>query len=142
MLKLNVDNSDTLRLLRRSHEKLFPPSKSVNGTDRSLEYEMEAGSCFAWHQYADPSGEFAVDKWFNSKGSKFPSHAHDETECIVVTSGQMLLKYSDGEELLLKSGGSVCNRPGREHWAFFPEDTHYYTVMVPAASDYPQADAD
>lgn len=138
MFILRSEKNNTVNKLRTLHDKMFPPGRSMNGTDRSKEYEMDAGSCFAWHMYTAPDGAFAVDQWFNSKGSKFPVHNHNETECIVVKSGRLVITYEDGEEVALGPGESLLNPPGRPHYAYFPVDTHYYTIMIPSSEQYPQ----
>lgn len=129
--------SNLAYLMRQEQARLFPESAPINGRGISREYKMEEGTCFAWDLYTDPDGSFQVTKWANSKGSRFPQHLHPEVECVVVLKGQILMRYSDGTEVIIKPSKGVCNLPNKKHEAYFPEDTEYLTFMVPASEDYP-----
>jgi len=98
------------------------------------EYEMDKGVCFGWALCETPS--MGVHKWFNSAGTIFPEHSHEEREWIFVAQGEMHLKKNDIIRVV-KEGEFIFNLPHEVHSATFPVDSEYITICVPPSEDFP-----
>ena len=159
-MKLNGGNN--LEVLKELTEKLppFPPAveqRALRGfkgdkreevgihnegnlfendsSSRYREYKMTKGECFAW--FIHRSGkDVAVHRWFNSKGSEFPEHAHLEKEWLIIYKGTMEL-LRGGEKTVLKVGDSILIEPKIKHSAYFPEECKYITITIPPAEEFP-----
>lgn len=124
--------SEYLKTLKKLTEDLPPFPTKLN----SRKYEMEKGECLGWHLYDNPL--IGVHRWFNSKGTIFPQHAHEEEEWFFIYSGEMHLK-TEREEVILKEKEWWYNETGLKHGAFFPIDTYYLTITMPPNKEFPNA---
>ena len=45
------------------------------------QHAMDCGTSFSWDLLSLP--KISVAKWFNSSGTRFPEHAHDQREWLI-----------------------------------------------------------
>ena len=125
---------DNLKKLTELTNNL-PDFPNVVGGNGFKEYEMECGTCFAWNVFYAES--ICVTRWFSSYGTKFPTHTHEEKELIIIYKGSLIVTFSDGTEKKLGMGDTFEVAAGASHSGYFPEDTKFLTIMIPAAEYYP-----
>jgi len=133
-------NSDTKRVvaiqvvekLRRSMPS-FPPV--VGQLPGFKEHLMDCGTCFSWSLFN--RDEVSCARWFNSSGTVFPQHSHDQKEYIIVYRGSMILEVS-GEKKTLQFGDSAMIAPGHLHSVQCDEDCEYIAIVIPKSKDWPE----
>jgi quercetin dioxygenase-like cupin family protein len=125
-----------LKKLEELTEDLFAFPKAIDGGNGYREYQMEEGECFG--KYIHRSGnKISIHRWFNSKGIKFPEHAHESKEWIIVYEGSITIKRKDGDHVL-NVGDFIVNNSNQKHSAVFPtSDCKYITVTIPSAKEFP-----
>lgn len=99
------------------------------------EYKMKEGECFAWFIHRS-GNDIAIHRWFNSKGTHFPEHTHQEKEWVIVYKGSMELTVN-GINRTLKAGDSYYAEPYTIHSAYFNEDCRYITITIPSSKEFP-----
>jgi quercetin dioxygenase-like cupin family protein len=115
----------------------LPPFPETQYADfRYKEYKMDVGICKGW--YIFESDGIAVHRWFNSAGTEFPAHTHEEKEWIIVYSGRLIIK-KENEDVEVQAGESTYIAPDEVHGAYVPEDTEYITVTIPPVREFPHA---
>lgn len=129
-----MERSDSLEELRKLTYSLPAFPDLVNCSDGVVEYKMETGTCLGWCIFKTDS--IGVHRWYNSAGTIFPEHAHDEWEMIVVYEGTLIL-HSQGEKNYLKETDFFINEPNVKHWAEFPEECRYVTITIPPSKEFP-----
>lgn len=130
---------NSLEKLKQLTEELPPFPKPVGEIDGFTEYAMTCGKCFGWNLFK--SKNVSVDKWFNTKDTVFPKHAHDAKEWIIVYEGSVKI-YDDSNVMCeLKVGDSWYSNPNTIHRAEFSDDCSYITITVPSAKDFPTVKA-
>ena len=135
--KLRGNSSlDKLEILTKSLPK-FPikiNESCVDGANME-QYKMECGTSLAWNLINQP--EISAARWFNSAGSVFPEHVHEEKEWLIVYSGEMFLKV-DGEERALKPSDFAYIEPFVKHGSRFDQDTWFLAITIPASEAWPK----
>jgi hypothetical protein len=135
-IKFNPNNNSKLEKIEELEQKLPPFPEIINDTDiECKEYVVINGTCLAWDLMWIE--DVSVSKWFLSKGTKFPEHAHNEKEIIIVYKGELIIYYEDGCTATGKRGDVIQHKAGRIHWAEAKEDTWMIIVSIPATEDYP-----
>ena len=131
------EGKDTLKTLRVLTENLpdFGDLILSHSSAGSVETKTKSGTSIGFNLLYEP--KIAVAKWFGSKDSVFPAHKHDEIEWIIVYSGSVELKLTEGVKVL-KEGDYICLPPNTPHGASFYEDCWYIAITIPASKDWPQ----
>jgi len=126
-----------LKKLKVLTKELFPESigETVQGVTKRVEYKMDKGICYAWN-LKNLSGKISCADWFNSKGTKFPLHAHESFEWLVIYEGKCVLTV-DGVKHILTPKDSYYILPNVIHSATFPVDTWYIALTIPDNPDWP-----
>ena len=83
----------------------------------------------------------AVQRFFMSKGTIFPSHTHPENEVIVVYIGQFEHTV-DCKTIILKTGESYHIPPNICHSGIALEDTWMIAITVPGGKGYADVEGD
>jgi len=131
---LNCANN--LSKLRELTHNLPFPKETGQKTQGFKEHEIECGTSLSWNLLNQP--EIACGRWFLSAGSKFPVHAHNEREWIIVYKGSIYLNIENKEERRLTVGMSCVIEPGVSHFARTIEDCWYLAIVIPSSEDWPQ----
>jgi quercetin dioxygenase-like cupin family protein len=97
---------------------------------------MDSGTSLSWPLKSEST--ISCADWFNSGGTEFPLHSHDQREWVIVYEGKMLLIVGDGLEREIGVGESVVIEPRIEHKARFLEDTWYLAITIPMSPDWPR----
>ena len=131
--------SPSLEKLQMMTEHLAPTlTTKISGEPGNVvEFQMDRGVGVSFGLWNEPA--VAVARSTISAGSKFPEHAHDERELILVYSGLASI-FLDGKEKVLHPGDSVIVCPGVVHYVVCEEDTKFISVAVPSAPGFPRAD--
>ena len=98
-------------------------------------HEMSCGTSIAFSLLQQE--EVSVAKWFNSSGTHFPEHTHEQREWIIVFIGSMFTKVGDEPEKRILPGQSLIIEPNTVHSARFLEDCWYLAITVPKTEDWP-----
>ncbi len=126
--------SKALKRLREITEALdFPPTLK-EGSGVKI-HKMEEGDSKA-HSLLSHSN-ISVARWWNSKGTRFPTHTHNQREWLIVYEGEMSICI-DGKEITIGAGEYVFIGPDTPHSAFFPKDTFYVAITIPMSPDWPK----
>jgi quercetin dioxygenase-like cupin family protein len=80
--------------------------------------------------------DVAVAREFASMGTKFPEHKHEEIEYLIVYKGQVIIRVDDND-LILEKGDLLKLEPNQTHKAYFPEDTWFLAITIPASKNWP-----
>lgn len=110
----------------------FP--EPVRQGDGFKEHRMTCGHSFSWALVDQP--EISCARWFNSAGTEFPEHSHQQVEFLIPYVGQIFLSIA-GVDSVLHTGQVQRIEPGVLHSSKFLEDTWYLAVTVPANDDWP-----
>ena len=133
-------SSDSLDLLRELTENLpvegpaFP--REIASAPGFKEHKMSCGTSFSWDLLT--RDEVSCAHWFNSSGTIFPEHVHEQREWLIVFIGSMILQLDGEESERLLPGQYRVIEPGLKHKAKFLEDCHYLSITIPKSSDWPQ----
>jgi quercetin dioxygenase-like cupin family protein len=98
---------------------------------------MACGTSLSWELDSGAGDKAACAKFYNSCGTNFPEHVHEQREWIIIIEGSMLLTVDGGEEKRLLVGMSDVIEPGTPHSAKFLEDCWYYAITVPREPNWP-----
>ena len=80
----------------------------------------------------------AVTDNYGAPNTKFPHHQHNACESFVIYQGEMQLHIEGQEPLTLTPNGKPYWFSARKrHWAFFPVETRYIAITVPAEESWP-----
>jgi quercetin dioxygenase-like cupin family protein len=133
---VSLVRDDTFQRLKDATHELpaFPNEEPGTGGKFFKEFVMPEGECFTWHLFE--TDQVGIHRWFNTAGTIFPEHQHEEDEWIFVYSGELIL-YCDGIERPVRAGEMVRNEAGFVHGAKFNVNTKYITIMYPPSEDYP-----
>jgi len=126
--------SNLQKLKELTNKLLTFPDMVKEASNGFSEIRMDNGTCFGWRLMIEKGG--GVHKWFNSRGSVFPTHAHDSWEVFVVYEGEMHLIYNEDKKVI-QPQESFYMLPGDSHSAYFPVDTWYITITIPPAKGFP-----
>jgi quercetin dioxygenase-like cupin family protein len=119
-------------LTERLHTLPEISTRLPNGTIDILSAEGKCRLECLYHE----AGKTSVILATAEAGSIITSHNHEETEHIIVVSGQMIAYYHD-QISVLHPGDSIKFLPGIPHRAEFPVLTIMIGVTVPDTEDYP-----
>lgn len=101
------------------------------------EYEMDEGTSLSWGLLSERA--ISAAKWFSSKGTVFPRHAHAQREWLVVYRGRMELHLHESGEVFHLGPGDFrfipCDTP---HSATFPSDCWYLAITIPSSEEWPK----
>lgn len=100
------------------------------------QHKMDCGNSFSW-ALLDEAGISAA-RWFNSSGTSFPLHSHNQVELLVPYIGSMYLTIDGEDEVRIGPGESVVIPSDTAHRARFLEDTFYVAICVPRNPDWPR----
>jgi len=113
----------------------FPKALAQSTGDQGFKsYPMEMGTCIGWNLLTQP--EVSVARFFNSAGSIFPEHAHEQREHIIIYDGEAILSVK-GKEVKLSRGDSIVLDSETAHSARFKVDTWYLAITIPQSPDWP-----
>ena len=70
------------------------------------------------------------------KDTTLAAHVHKEKEFFIMYKGVMHL-FVEGETILLKAGDSYYIDPEKVHSAYWPEDSEFIAITIPAAKEFP-----
>ena len=98
------------------------------------ELNMEQGVSYMVGLYKTPV--IAVARNYASQGCKFPKHHHLEWELLIVYEGEMNLSVG-GRAVNLTEKEFYYIDPGVEHEAFFPRETWFLAITMPASQSWP-----
>jgi len=99
-------------------------------------YSVGNGKSLAWTLLSEP--KVAVARWFNEAGTRFPPHAHQEREWLIVYSGEIVIEFEDGTSVRVGEGQHVEFEAGVVHGGYSDEDAWFVAVTVPRSPDYPE----
>lgn len=103
-----------------------------------VDLELEAGSATAFGLYK--SKAIAICRVFQTKGSKYPAHAHKQHEVAGVISGKFTIHFPNGGgSRTLEEYEHIYLPPNTPHWCEFHEDTWTWVITMPAAPEFPDA---
>ena len=100
------------------------------------QHKMSRGTSLSWNLLAQE--EISCARWFNSAGTEFPLHSHEQREWLIVYWGSMVLKIDGQAEQRLLPGMCSILEPGVAHSASFLEDCWCLAITVPYTSDWPE----
>lgn len=129
------DRKSSLDELRRLTANLPPFPSAIERQPGFTRHKMSCGESMSFPLWNDDG--ISCARWFNSSGSVFPAHAHDQREFIIVVNGSMLFAREGEEESRYLPGQCAIIEPRVVHSARFLEDTWYLAVTVPACTDWP-----
>lgn len=115
----------------------FPPA--ISETPGFKEHEMICGTSFCWDLL--DRKELSCAHWFNSLGSEFPTHFHNERKWLIVFKGSMILTIEGKQEERLLVGQWKVIEPNVKHSIRFMEDCHYLAIVIPKTKDWPQTNS-
>ena len=128
-------DESNLEVLRKLTPRVSSFPKELGESRVYSKHRMACGTSLA-SKILEQKEILACD-WFNSNGTSFPTHSHDEREILIVYLGSMLLRIADEEEeRRLLPGHVVVIEPKTEHTARFLEDCWYLAITIPAATDW------
>ena len=82
--------------------------------------------------------EIAVADNYAAADTIFPMHQHPAHEIFIVYRGRMILDV-DGEKITVNTNGKPYYFDARQkHGAYFPVETKYIAVTIPADKDWPE----
>lgn len=120
---------------QRVRERLAFP-EAINAQGGATEHRMTCGTSLSFPLVNQ--SEISAARWFNSCGSDFPEHSHEQREWIIVYSGSMLLRIGTGPERRLLAGDYIVLEPRTSHHKRFDEDCWYMAVCVPREPNWPK----
>ena len=131
--KINNQNLNYLRILT-DQLPVFPHEigPEVPGVK---EYKMECGTCLSWNLLNQE--EISCARWFNSSGTRFPVHAHDEKEFLIVYQGSLFVEINNKEQAL-NPGDSLIIEPRTPHSSRSLEDCWYLAITIPKSESWPK----
>ena len=100
-----------------------------------IELEMAAGTSYMVGLYKNDI--LAVARNYASAGCKFPEHNHGEWELLLIYSGEMHLN-TKGKTRILKPKQFYYLNPGEDHSAYFPVETWFLAITMPASGSWPK----
>lgn len=100
-----------------------------------VELEMDSGTSYMVGLYKTPI--IAVARNYASAGCRFPPHRHNEWELLIVYQGEMQLHVGE-KEVVLKERGFYYLNPNTDHWAYFPVESWFLAITMPASSSWPE----
>ena len=113
----------------------FPETITANAADSFTQHEMSKGTCLSWSLLNRP--EISVAKWFNSKGTEFPEHAHAQKEWLIVYIGEIVIHVEGQGDVVLRAGDYLHLEPGVVHSATVNSDCWYLAITIPQNEDWP-----
>lgn len=111
----------------------FPPI--IDSSGEWIRHEMTCGTSLCRPLLILPSA--SVYQWFNSSGTFFQEHAHEQDEFLLVIEGSMYLTLGDQPEMKLDVGRCQHVPAEAVHRARFLEDCWYIASTVPRNPDWP-----
>jgi len=129
-----IDDENIIRLQQLTKALEFEGIVHRAGSQEILELEMVQGTSYMVGLYKTPV--IAVARNYASRACKFPKHVHEEWELLIVYQGEMNLSVG-GEMINLKAKEFYYIEPGTEHEAFFPAETWFLAITMPASKDWP-----
>jgi len=132
-----MQRSDPLRRLKELTPDLpsFPIEANNGQIDGCKIHKMICGTSISWNLLSQ--SEISCAKWYNSNGTEFPEHVHEQREWVVIYKGSMLMTVEGQEEIRLLPGMSMTINPNTKHSARFLEDCWYLAITVPKSEDFP-----
>ena len=105
------------------------------------EVSCEVGTAFIMGLLKVPETAYgpgiAVCDNYGAPNTKFPKHQHDACETFVIYQGEMELHVGDETISLTPNGKPYWFSARKPHWAFFPVETRYIAITVPAEHSWP-----
>ncbi len=132
----DLKDSDNLIKLREITRDLeFAGIVRPSGNQEIIELEMQEGTSYMVGLYKTP--KIGVARNYASAGCKFPTHEHNEWELLVMIAGEMHL-YVGEKKITLKEKEFYYLNPGTEHWAYFPAESWFLAITMPASEAWPE----
>ena len=129
-------NGNRLGLLRDLTDKLPAfPQEILPHVHGCKEHKMKCGTCVSWNLLNQD--EISCARWFNSAGTIFPEHLHEEREWLIVYKGSMFITIGY-EERRLNVGESIIIEPNTLHSARSLEDCWYLGIAIPKSASWPE----
>ena len=100
-----------------------------------IELEMNHGTGYMVGLYKTPA--IGVARNYASAGCEFPLHSHEEWELLLVYKGEMRLTV-EGKTITLKEKGFHYILPGHQHEAYFPKESWFLAITMPASESWPK----
>lgn len=101
-----------------------------------VEYKVDSGTCIGFGLLNQK--EVSVQKLFLSKGTTFPSYAHNkEKEIWVLYEGELSVTNNNKTRILIV-GDIVGFNPGDLHEITAIKDTWLITTAIPSMDGYPK----
>ena len=131
--------NDNINKIRELEEQLTPFPESITDVEGFKSHQMTSGESLSWNTLR----QFGLDEevssalWFNSKGTNFPKHTHQQKEWLIVVKGSMFLTVNQ-QEIPLVYGQGIEIRPNTPHSARFTENCWYLAITVPSNPDWPK----
>ena len=128
---------NSLRALKVLTDNLpsFPNEESGVGVVGVKRHQMECGESLAFNLLNN--ADISCANWFNSAGTVFPSHVHEQREWMIVYRGSVYVTIEGKSEVRLLHGQSIVIDPGVSHKARLLEDCWFVAITVPQCSDWP-----
>ena len=106
-----------------------------NAAGEIIELDMIKGTSYMVGLYKNTI--MAVARNYASAGCEFPEHNHEEWELLLIYEGEMHLK-TGGKTRILKPKQFYYLNPGEDHSAYFPEETWFLAITMPASGSWPE----
>ena len=107
---------------------------------KPLVVETVTGMCVLHHIHKGLYNEANIEYGFTEAGTLMHPHVHDSWEELIVTRGEMHLYFIGyNKRIVLSAGGdrlSYYVKPNVPHFSFYPKDTWFYTVTIPADAGF------
>lgn len=127
---------DNLVVLKKLTESLkFEDIVYENKPPETIELEMDSGTSYMVGLFKNEI--VAVARNYASAGCQFPEHDHEQWELLIVYSGEMHLAIG-GKKRILKPKNFYYMNPGDVHSAYFPKETWFLAITMPAADSWPE----
>jgi len=130
--------ADPLCHLRKLTSDLppFPIEEAKDGHMNGCKiHKMTCGTSISWSLLSQPG--ISCARWYNSNGTEFPVHVHEQREWLVVYKGSVFMTIEGQDEVRLLPGMSVTISPNTKHSCRFVEDCWYLAITVPKSEDFP-----
>jgi quercetin dioxygenase-like cupin family protein len=96
---------------------------------------MLRGTSISWNLLNQP--EISCARWYNSNGTEYPAHTHEQREWLIVYKGSINVTVDGQDEVRLLPGMSMTIEPNVKHSAQVLEDCWFIAIAVPKSEDWP-----
>jgi len=131
--RINETSPYLQRLKELTPELRFP--EIISSGKGFTEHNMKCGTSLSTSLLNKK--EISCAEWFNSTGSKFPDHIHDERLWLIIYRGSMKVTIKGQEPKILRVGEYVVIEPRVIHQTEFLEDCFYIAITIPCCDDWP-----